>query len=119
MTANMLSSIFTIDILDQLNDARSLPPNKRSQEITTIVDGQLSRIHRIMCYVPDKFAATHTGPLADRIVSVLKGIVKIEALPRPAFGEHGQAVFLESRAAFVRIGARRPLSLPQPGVTSR
>jgi hypothetical protein len=89
-------------ILDQLNGARSLPPDKRSQEITTIVDGQLSRIHRMMCHLSDRFAATHAGSLAVRIISLLKGIVKIKALRRPAFGEDGQAVFLESWAPFVR-----------------
>jgi hypothetical protein len=94
-------------ILNQLNGVRSLPPDQRGKEITTIVDGQLSRIYRIMCILTDEFAARSTEPLADRITSILKAMVKTEDAPQPAFGKDGELVFLGARAAFVMELDRR------------
>jgi hypothetical protein len=88
-------------VLTELNAARSLPLGACPQEITRIVDGQLSRIYRIMRYIADNFAATQKAPVAGKIIPVLSAMVKIEDAPKPAFGPDGQHVFLESRKAII------------------
>jgi hypothetical protein len=89
-------------VLDQLNSTRPLPPDDRKRDIAEIVGGQVSRIYRIMRHLVDDFAATQTGPMADRLIPILKAIVKTEAPPQPTFGVDGEQVLLTSSAVFVR-----------------
>jgi hypothetical protein len=89
-------------VLDQLNATRLLPPEERRQGIAKLVEQRAARIYRIMRYLADEFSKTQSGAIGDRLISIFKAMVKIEAPPQPTFSADGEHVFLESRAAFVR-----------------